>query len=85
MKTYDVNLMMNFSKHFLVNAYNKEEALDLVKNIFFDTDLINLSDDELDSIDIEIESDGFDPCECCEEDCDCPYCKDEEHLCDEVY
>lgn len=86
MKKYDVTLTGHYEKNISVYADSPEQAVEKVKTILFDTDLIEFSDEdficgEADIQDADkngmeengVKNEGED--ECLEHDCsDCPYC-----------
>ena len=56
------------------------------KDILFNTDVIEFTENDIESIVCEAESSAENPCENCDEDCDDDYCSEErEYLYDELY
>ena len=56
------------------------------KDILFNTDVIEFTENDIVSIICEAESSAENPCENCDEDCDDDYCSEErEYLYDELY
>ena len=78
MKTFNVALNANFRKEIKVKANNRDEALDFVQDIFFDTDLISFV--ESDIVSIESDCDEY-----TDDEDDTESDSDEEHLYDELY
>ena len=63
-----------------------KEAISKAKDILFNTDLVEFTEDDIDTIVCEAESSAENPCEYCDEDCDDDYCSEErEYLYDELY
>lgn len=86
MKSYNVTVSVTFKKPMKINACCGDEAIEKAKDILFNTDLVEFSEDDIDSIICEAESSVEKPCENCDEDCDDDYCSDErEYLYDELY
>lgn len=86
MKSYDVTVSVTFKKPMRINACCGDEAIAKAKDILFNTDVIEFTDKDIDSIICEAESSVENPCENCDEDCDDDYCSEErEYLYDELY
>lgn len=86
MKCYDVTVSVKFKKPMRINACCGDEAIAKAKDILFNTDVIEFTDKDIDSIICEAESSAENPCENCDEDCDDDYCSEErEYLYDELY
>ena len=86
MKSYDVMVSVTFKKPMKINACCGDEAIAKAKDILFNTDVIEFTDNDIDSIVCEAESSAENPCENCDEDCDDDYCSEErEYLYDELY
>ena len=85
MKSYDVTVSVTFKKPMRINACCGDEATAKAKDILFNTDVIEITENDIDSIVCEAESSAENPCENCDEDCD-DYCSEErEYLYDELY
>ncbi len=86
MKSYDVTVSVTFKKPMKINACCGDEAIAKAKDILFNTDLVEFTEDDIASIVCEAESSAENPCENCDEDCDDDYCSEErEYLYDELY
>lgn len=86
MKNYDVTVSVTFKKPMKINDCCGDEAIAKTKDILFNTDVIELTEKDIDSIICEAESSAENPCEDCDEDCDDDYCYEErEYLYDELY
>ena len=86
MKSYDVTVSVTFNKPMRINACCGDEAIAKAKDILFNTDVIEFTENDIDSIVCEAESSAENPCEKCDEDCDDDYCSEErEYLYDELY
>lgn len=86
MKSYDVTVSVTFKKPMKINVCCGDEAIAKAKDILFNTDLVEFTEDDIDSIVCEAESSAENPCENCDEDCDDDYCSEErEYLYDELY
>lgn len=86
MKSYNVTVSVTFKKPMKLNACCGDEAIAKAKDILFNTDIIEFTENDIDSIVCEAESSAENPCEYCDEDCDDDYCSEErEYLYDELY
>ena len=82
MKSYDVTVSVTFKKPMRINACCGDEAIAKAKDILFNTDVIEFTENDIDSIVCEAESSAENPCENCDDD----YCSEErEYLYDELY
>lgn len=86
MKSYNVTVSVTFKKPMKINACCDDEAIAKAKDILFNTDVVEFTENNIDSIVCEAESSAENPCENCDEDCDDDYCSEErEYLYDELY
>lgn len=86
MKSYDVTVSVTFKKPMKINACCGDEAIAKAKDILFNTDVIEFTENDIASIICEAESSEENPCDNCDEDCDDDYCSEErEYLYDELY
>ena len=86
MKSYDVTVSVTFKKPMKINSCCGDEAIAKAKDILFNTDVIEFTENDIASIICEAESSAENPCEKCDEDCDDDYCSEErEYLYDELY
>ena len=86
MKRYDVTVSVTFKKPMKINACCGDEAIAKTKDILFNTDVIEFTENDIASIICEAESSAENPCEKCDEDCDDDYCSEErEYLYYELY
>jgi hypothetical protein len=54
MKDFIITLTATSIKEFAITAESIEEAHELAQTLFFDTDLLAFSDDDLDEVDVEV-------------------------------
>ena len=54
MKDFIIILTATAIKEFSITAKTIEEAHELAQTLFFDTDLLSFSDDDLDEVDVEV-------------------------------
>ena len=86
MKSYDVTVSVTFKKPMKINACCGDEAIAKAKDILFNTDVLEFTENDIDSIVCEAERSAKSLCEDCDEDCDDNYCSEEhEYLFDELY
>ncbi len=85
MKNYKVKLKLKYEKSFNVQAESPVNAMDKLLEVYANTDLITPEIMSLTSLDCEVEK-SENPCDNCDEDCDCcEYSEEEELLFDELY
>ena len=86
MKSYNVTVSVTFKMPIKIKACCGDEAIAKAKDILFNTDLVEFTEDDIASIVCEAESSAENPCDNCDEDCDDDYCSEErEYLFDELY
>ena len=86
MKSYDVEITVTFKKSMRINACCGDAAIEKTKDILFNTDLIEFSEEDLKSVICEAESIREESCDCCDEDCnECCEFDEREYLYDELY
>ena len=86
MKSYNVTVSVTFKKPMKINACCGDEAIAKAKDILFNTDVVEFTENNIDSIVCEAESSAENPCDNFDEDCDDDYCSEErEYLYDELY
>lgn len=86
MKDYDVTVTLTFKKSMRIKAECGDKAMDMASDILLNTDLIELTEDDIESVSCEAERLKEKPCENCDEDAEytCPY-EEREYLFDELY
>ncbi len=85
MKSYETTLTIEIEKKIKVKAENGDEAMDKIADIFINTDIISLDEDDVKSISIQAESED-ESCDDCDGDCDnCDCCSEREFLFEELY
>ena len=86
MKTYDVTITVTFKKPIKINGCCGEDAIEKAKDILLNTDLVEFTENDIDTIVCEAERSSEKSCADCDEDCDDNYCSEErEYLYDELY
>ena len=86
MKSYDVEITVTFKKAMRINACCGDAAIEKAKDVLFNTDLVEFSEEDLESVICEAESLVEKPCDCCDEDCnECSDLEEREYLYDELY
>lgn len=92
MKIYETTLNVEFQKKIKIKANNGDEAMDMLEDIFTNTNLISFNEDDIVSVSTEAERlfDKENDCDFdtdeCDGDCDnCECCSEREFLYEELY